>query len=203
MRELKRFICRFKIALLFTGMTLFLAAIPFPLSLEAEEKSPALSTCLATLQNPKLKNIDCTLNFNLDKRTQKSMQKNTAGLIQNAACMAKISVARKMIFTALQNEKVMQVPRQPVHCNIDTLGDPVRAKFQMAPRIRFAGGKAVEVKPGMSDVIGMPEILATLLTDWVNSSQAIESAMLEEVNKSLQLIHLPSEKGTRQQRSLR
>lgn len=195
---LKCFFCRFKIAPLLTGMALFLAAIPFPLLLEAEEKSPAQSNCIAALKNPKLKNIDCTLNFNLDKRIQKSMRENTAGLIQNAACMAQISVARKMIFTALKNEKVMQVPRQPVHCNIATIGDPVRAKFQMAPRIRFAGGKAVEVKPGMSDVIGVPEILATLLTGWVNSSQAIESAMLEEVNKSLRLIHLPLEKGTSQ-----
>ena len=128
------------------------------------------------------------LNFNLDKRTQKSMQVSTAGMIRNAACIAKVSVARKEIFTAILNEKVMQVPKQPVHCNIYILGDSVLAKFHMAPRIRFAGGKAVQAKPGMSDVVGMPEILAKLLTDWVNSSEAIESAMLDEVNKSLELI---------------
>jgi len=192
MHGLKHFIGRFKIASLLTGMTLFFAAIAFPLSLEAQEKNNLSPACIATLQNSKLKHIDCKLNFNLDKRTQKSMQVSTAGMIRNAACIAKISVARKEIFTALLNEKVMQVPKQPVHCNIYILGDSVPAKFHMAPRIRFAGGKAVQAKPGMSDVIGMPEILAKLLTDWVNSSEAIESAMLDEVNNSLELIRPPT-----------
>jgi hypothetical protein len=191
MSGLKYFISRFKISSLLTGMMLVFAAIAFPLSLQAQEKKALSSTCITKLQNPKLKNIDCKLNFNLDKRTQKSMQVSTAGMIRNAACIAKVSVARKEVFSALHNEKVMHVPKQPVHCNIHVLGDSVLAKFHMAPRIRFTGGKAVQAKPGMSDVIGMPEILATLLTDWVNSSKAIESAMLDEVNKSLELIRPP------------
>ncbi len=192
MSGLKYFIGRLKTAFLLTGMTLFIAMVSFPFSLKAQEKKKPSSTCIAMLQNPKVKNIDCNLNFNLDKRTQKSMQVSTAGMIKNAACIAKISVTRKEIFTALRNEKVMQVPRQPVHCNIHVLGDSVLAKFHMAPKIRFKGGKAVQARPGMSDVIGMPEILATLLTDWVNSSEAIESAMLDEVNKSLELIRPPA-----------
>ena len=116
------------------------------------------------------------------------MQANTAGMIKNAACIAKISVARKMILTAFLDEKVMQIPRQPVYCNIHIFGDAVQTKFHMAPRIRFSGGKAVQAKPGMTDVVGMPEILANLLTEWVNSSEAIESAMIDEVNKSLKMI---------------
>lgn len=192
MPELKRFICRFKIAPLLTGMALFLALLPFPYSVEAGEKTPAQSTCIAKLKNPTLKNIDCTLNFNLDKRTQQSMQENTVGMIKNAACMTKISMAKNKIFDALFNEEILRVPRQPVHCNIYSVGEPVLAKFHLAPRIRFARGKAVQARPGMSDVIGMPEILAKLLTDWVNSSEAIESAMLEEVNKSLKMIRPPS-----------
>jgi hypothetical protein len=192
MPEFKRFFGRFKIAPLLTGMALFSAVIPFPLSLEAEEKNPAPSTCIAKLNNPALTNIDCTLNFNLDKRTQKSMQENTVGMIRNAACVTKVSMAKSKIFNALLNEEVLRVPRQPVRCNIYSVGDPVLAKFQLAPRIRFAGGKAVQARPGMSGVIGMPEILAKLLTDWVNSSEAIESAMLDEVNKSLKLIQPPS-----------
>ncbi len=188
----RRFVCRLISATLLIGMILFSAVISHSIPLEAQGRGPAPSSCLAKLQNPSLKNIDCTLNFFLDKRTQQSMQGITAGLIQNAACKAKISVTRKMIFTALLNEKVLQVPKQPVSCNIYTIGEPLLAKFNMAPRIRFAGGKAVQARPGMSDVLGLPELLAKLLTDWVNSSQAIESAMLHEVNKSLKLLHPPS-----------
>lgn len=191
MPEMRIFINRCKLSPLFTGMMLFFASISFSFSLEAQEKIPESSTCIAKLQNPKLKNIDCMLNFNLDKNTQKSLQASTAGMIKNAACIAKISVAREIIFAALLNEKTLQVSRQPVKCNIVTFGDPVLTKFQMAPRIRFSGGKAVQVKPGMSDVVGIPEILAKLLTDWVNSSEAIESAMLDEVNKSLKMIRPP------------
>lgn len=188
---LKRFFCSFNITPLLTVLTLVLAAIVVSNPLEAQEESSVQSTCIAKLQNPKLKNIDCTLNFDLDQRTQKSMQANTAGMIKNAACIAKISVARKMIFAALLDEKVMRVPRQPVYCNILTFGDPVKTKFHMAPKIRFSGGKAVQAKPGMSGVVGMPEILAKLLTDWVNSSEVIESAMLDEVNNSLKMIRPP------------
>lgn len=66
------------------------------------------------------------------------------------------------------------------------------AKFNIAPKIRFAGVKAVQANPGMSDVLVLPEILAKLLTDWVNSSPVIENAMLHEVNKSFKMIPLQS-----------
>lgn len=188
---LKRFFRPLNIAPLLTGLTLVFAAISVSYPLEAQEKNTVQSTCVTKLQNPKLKNIDCTLNFDLDPRIQKSMQANTAGMIKNAACIAKISVTRKMIFTALLDEKVMQVPKQPVYCNILTFGEPVKTKFHMAPKIRFSGGKAVQAKPGMSNVVGMPKILAKLLTDWVNSSKAIESAMLDEVNYTLKMIRPP------------
>jgi hypothetical protein len=185
----------FAIPRLSVGTAIFLSALFIALPLEAQEKKTLPSDCIAKLQNPKFKNIDCTLNFDLDPRTQKSMQANTAGMIRNAACAAKIFVARKMIFTALRDEKAMRVPQQPVHCNIDAFGKPVLAKFHMAPTIHFSKGKAIQAKPGMSDVIGMPEILAKLLTDWVNSSKMIEAAMLDEVNKSLEHIRpLPLEK---------
>ncbi len=195
MPELKKIFCPFKRAPLLVAMILFSVIFSTSLPLSAQGKGPLPSSCLAKLQNPSLKNIDCTLDFYLDKRSQQSMQGSTAGMIQNAACKTKISMAKKTIFTALLNEKVLQVPKQPVHCNISTIGEPVLAKFNMAPEIRFAGGQAVQAKPGMSDVLGLPEILAKLLTDWVNSSQAIESAMLHEVNQSLKMIHLqPMEK---------
>jgi len=189
---LRSFVFRSTSIPLLTGMVLLSAVVSHPLPLEAQEKSTAPSNCRKELQNPSLKNIDCTLNFFLDKRTQQSMQGNTAGLIQNAVCKTKIFVAKKMIFTALLNEKFLQVPKQPVSCQIYILGDPLLAKFNMAPKIRFSGGKAIRARPGMSDVIGLPVMLAKLLTDWVNSSPAIESAMLHEVNKSLKWIHLQS-----------
>jgi hypothetical protein len=192
---LKQLFYPFNIPSLLAGMAVFVAVISYSFSLEAQEKSPVQSTCIAKLQNPKLKNIDCTLNFDLDQRTQKSMQASTAGMIKNAACIAKISVARKMIFAALRDDKTMQVPRQPVQCNIFAFGKPVLTKFHMAPTIHFSKGKAVQAKPGMSDVVGIPEILAKLLTVWVNSSEVIEAAMLDEVNKSLEYIRpLPLKK---------
>jgi hypothetical protein len=176
-------------------MAIFFAAFFIALPLGAQENTPLPPACIANLQNPKLKNIDCILKFDLDKRTQKSMQANTAGLIRNAACAAKISVVRKMIFAALRDDKTMHIPRQQVHCNIDAFGKPVLTKFHMSPTIHFSKGKALQVKPGMSDVVGMPEILAKLLTDWVNSSEVIEAAMLDEINKSLEYIRpLPLKK---------
>ncbi|VAX31171.1 hypothetical protein MNBD_NITROSPINAE05-625 [hydrothermal vent metagenome] len=176
-------------------MAIFFSALLITPPLGAQGNTPLPSACIASLQNPKLKNIDCILKFDLDKRTQKSMQANTAGLIRNAACATKISVARKMIVAALRDGKTMQVPRQQVQCNIFAFGKPVLTKFYMAPTIHFSKGKAIQTKPGMSDVVGIPEILAKLLADWVNSSEVIEAAMLNEVNRSLEYIRpLPLKK---------
>lgn len=181
-------ICQFKIRPLLIAMIFFSVTFSTSLPLSAQAKGPLPSSCIAKLQNPSMKNIDCTLDIYLDKPTQQSIQGNTAGMIQNAACKTKISMAKKTIIAALINENVLQVPKQPVRCNINVIGDSVLAKFNMAPEIRFAGGKAVQAKPGMSDVLGLPDILAKLLIDWVNSSPVIENAMLDEVNKSLKMI---------------
>ena len=191
MPVLRSYIRRLKISPLLTGMILFSAVMPHSMPLQAQGEGSARSSCIEKLQNPSLKNIDCTLDFYLDKRTQQSLQGNTAGMIRNAACKTRISIAKKIIFTALLNEKVLQVPRQPVSCNIYSIGEPLPTKFHIAPKIKFAGGKAVQATPGMSHVLGLPEMLAKLLTDWVNSSQAVESAMLHEVNKSLKSLHAP------------
>ena len=105
--------------------------------------------------------------------------------MRNAVCQVKVSIAREKIFTALLNARVLEVPRQPVNCSIITNGNPLSARFTLAPKVWFEGGKAVRAKPGMGDLLGMPPFLAKLLADWVNSSKMIESAMVQELNKAL------------------
>ncbi|GJL80182.1 MAG: hypothetical protein NPINA01_31710 [Nitrospinaceae bacterium] len=166
------------------GSILFLGAVFLAFPLEALDKDSA-QPCIAKLKNPKHKNIDCILKFDLDKKIQKDLQGTTAGVMRNADCRVKVSVAREKIFTALSNEKVLEVPRQPVHCRIITNGNPFSTRFTLAPKVWFKEGKAVRAKPGMNDLIGMPPFLAKLLADWVNSSKRIESAMVQEVNEFL------------------
>jgi|GEM_PF-2293042 len=167
-----------------TGLVLFLWVFLNFLPLEAAGKG-STQPCVAKLQNPKYKNIDCTLKFDLEKNIQRDLKGTTAGVLRNATCRVKVSVARKKIFTALLNEKVLEVPRQPVNCRIITSGDPLSARFTLAPKVWFKGGKAVRAKPGMRNLLGMPPFLAKLLADWVNSSKRIESAMVQEVNRFL------------------
>ncbi|MDA0692917.1 MAG: hypothetical protein O3A78_11065 [Nitrospinae bacterium] len=166
------------------GFILLLLACFNTFPLEALDNVSA-QPCIAKLQNPAFKNIDCTLKFDLDKKIQKDLKATTAGVVRNAACQVKVSVAREKIFTALLNEKVLEVPRQPVVCKIITNGDSFPARFTLAPQVWFKEGKAVHAKPGMDDLLGMPPFLAKLLADWVNTSKMIESAMVQEVNKFL------------------
>jgi hypothetical protein len=183
MPSLKYFPNRPGSALWLAGFTMFVLVIYF-LPLDAQGKDFA-QPCIAKLQNPKLKNIDCTLKFDLDKNIQRDLKGTTAGVVRNAACQVQVSIAREKIFTALLNARVLEVPRQPVNCRIITSGDPVSARFTLAPKVWFKGGKAVRAKPRMNDLLGMPPFLAKLLADWVNSSKMIESAMVKEVNKFL------------------
>jgi len=167
------------------GIILFLTVLSFSLPSQAQEINPAYP-CIEKLQNPSLKNIDCILRFNLDDGTRSDLNGTTAGVIRDAACKVKVSIGREEIFTALLNEKILEVPRQPVACQILTNGKPLLAQFTMAPKLWFAGGKAVQLKPEMGKVSGLPDLLGALLTNWVNSSKMIESAMLKEVNAILE-----------------
>lgn len=166
------------------GLILFLLALSHSQSLEAGSNGSA-QPCIDKLQNPKLKNINCTLKFDLDKKIQRDLKGTTAGVVRNAACQIRVSIAREKIFTALLNAKILEVPRQPVNCRIFTNGDSFSTRFTLAPKVWFKGGKAVRAKPGMNDLLGMPPFLAKLLSDWVNSSKMIESAMVQEVNRVL------------------
>jgi hypothetical protein len=166
------------------GSMLFIVAIFHSFPLEAEGAGNA-QPCVAKLQNPKLKNIDCIIKFNLDKKIQRDLKGATAGMVRNAACKVRVSVTREKVFSALMNAKVLQVPRQPVNCRIITSGDPFSARFTLAPKVWFKEGKAIRAKPGMGNLLGMPPFLGKLLADWVNSSKMIESAMIHEVNKAL------------------
>jgi hypothetical protein len=170
------------------GVLLFFAIISHPIPIDAQERGFTPTSCIENLENKALKFLDCTLYFNLDKSTRKSLNGISAGMVKNAKCKTKIFLAKNRITAALRKAQILRVSRQPVRCNIYTAGEPLSARFHMAPKIRFAGGKAVEARPGVSNVQGLPELLAELLTNWVNSSQAIESAVLKEVNKSLKKI---------------
>lgn len=168
---------------------LFVGVVSHSLPLAAQEAQGGDSgqRCLDQLKNASRKNIDCTLKFDLDEKTQKDLKKITAGVIRNAVCKVDVTVTREMIFSSLLNQTVLEIPRQPVQCQIMTKGDPFSAQFTLAPRVWFEGGKAVHAKPGMGDMMGMPPILAILLTNWVNSSKMIESAMIEKVNEFLKM----------------
>ena len=168
----------------FAGLILFGVIFLHTLPLAAKEKAPA-HPCLAKLQNPSHKNIDCILDFDLGEGARKDLNGVTAGVLRNATCKVKVSVAREKLFTALLNEKILEVPKQPVKCMIITNGEPLPTKFTLAPKVWFKAGKAVHAKPGMGNLLGMPPFLAKLLEDWVNSSKMIESAMVHEVNAFL------------------
>ncbi len=182
---LKTFLCRPVRVQNLLGIFLFFFAVPaFSSLLMAGELKP-VDPCIAKLQNPSLKSINCILDFNLDAKTRKDLNGTTAGVFKDAACKVKVSLGREELFTALLNEKVLEVPMQPVACQILTNGKPMLTKFTMAPKVWFAKGKAVQLKPGMGKMAGVPEILSILLTNWVNSSKTVESAMLQEVNAIL------------------
>lgn len=166
------------------GVILFVVVFLHFLPLAAKEKDSAYP-CLAKLQNPSHKIIDCILNFDLDASARKDLNGATGGVFRNAACKVKVSISREQLFTALLNEKVLEAPMQSVECLIVTNGEPLPARFTLTPKVWFKGGKAVHAKPGMENLLGTPPFLAKLLESWVNSSAMIESAMVQEVNAFL------------------
>ena len=141
--------------------------------------------CLEALRDPEAASIACDVRFTLPAEERGTVRALTAGILRDASCLAAIDMKREDFVRALLREDLLEVPRQPVVCEIATEDAPIAARFTLSPKVWFAGGRAVRATPDMADLTGLPALLAGLVENWVNESDAIEEAMVDAVNDYL------------------
>ncbi len=159
-----------------------MAVLSFSLAGAAVQADDIGDACLDDLRDPEAATIACDLPFSLPDEERRAMRTLTAGLLRDASCLATIDVSREVLVRAFLREDLLHLPPQPVACEITTDTDPIAAQFTLSPKVWFADGRAVRASPGMDDLVGLPSLVARLVMDWVNESDAIEDAMVDAVN---------------------
>lgn len=161
------------------------AALPLALAASVLRAGDGGEACLEALRDPEAASIACDVRFTLPAEERGTVRALTAGILRDASCLAAIDMPREDFVRALLREDLLEVPRQPVVCEIATEDEPIATRFTLSPKVWFAGGRAVRATPDMADLTGLPALLAGLVEDWVNESDAIEEAMVDAVNDYL------------------
>jgi len=141
--------------------------------------------CIDQLGDPDVDIIACTVPFQLRRRAREDLMRITGGVLRDAGCLVEVGLARATVFNALVHAQNLEVPAQPVECDVETDRRPLQARFTLAPKVWFADGRAVRALPGLGNVTGVSPLLAILLTNWVNNNPQVQRAMIAWVNDYL------------------
>ena len=154
------------------------------------------AACIQALNDPESERVACSISYVMAESARHDLQTVTGGLFLDARCTVNVDLARKEAFDALMAPDVLDVPPQAGDCVLVTEKQPIPVAFTAAPTVWFEQGRAVQAHPGVAHVAGLPPLLAKLLTDWINTSPMIETAVLENVNNYLDrgLIELPRQR---------
>lgn len=143
----------------------------------------SLASCLKALSQPAGEEISCDYQALLTDEERADMQKISRGLLQDANCVVKVRIARKLVEPALkQPDHVFEAPPQPVKCDIKTKDSAFPIEGTFAPKVTFKDGTAIDGSPGLANVSGVNKYLAWPLVQYVNRSANIRQSMLEMIN---------------------
>lgn len=111
------------------------------------------------------------------------MRRLSRGLLQDAACVVEIRVARELVDNALTGtDLVFDAPPQPVRCTVDTKSGSFPITSTFAPHVVFKAGVAIEATPGLGEVTGINRYLAWPIIQYVNHAPGIRNEMLTLIN---------------------
>ncbi len=145
-----------------------------------------VDACVARLTDAAAERVSCRVDYVPSPPERAELARLTGGVLTDANCELAVDVARGPLFEALLRPEVFEVPPQDGSCRVATGRGPLDVAFAVAPRVRFADGRAVAATPNLHAVRGLPELLAIVLAEALNRSPVIEAAMLREINGFLE-----------------
>ena len=139
--------------------------------------------CFHQLENGRGAEIVCAFPTRLSEQEQADLRRITRDVLQDAHCVVSIRFPRRLLDDALAAaDHVFEAPPQPVSCEVVTRESAIPINGTFAPRVVFAGGKAVEATPGLANVTGVSSVLAWPVLHYVNRSATIREGMLTVIN---------------------
>ena len=144
-----------------------------------------IDACMAGMAGS-AERVSCRIGYELGPPERAELGRLTGGALVDADCELAVDLARGPLFEALLRPEVLDVPPQDGRCRVATTrGGPLDVAFLVAPRVRFAEGRAVAATPNVHGVRGLPNLLAVMLTEAVNRSPLVEAALVREINAFL------------------
>lgn len=143
----------------------------------------ATRDCFSEFLRGKSSTLRCEFPTRLTDEERGDLERLTRGMLLDARCMVAINVERRVIEDAIAaDDMVVELPPQPVSCEVSTKETvyPIAATFQ--PRVVFRGGIAVEGSPGLANLTGVSKYLAWPVVQYVNRSAGVGGRMTEIVN---------------------
>ncbi len=170
---------------------LVLAPMIFASALQTAETPEACLKAFETGTDPM---VMCSLSYRLPEKDQTKLQTISANVLRDAQCAVALAVDRASFFEGLLADRLDLTP-QPVACQVQTSGDPLDVRFQVAPLIQFEDGRASSAEVRMTDLTGLPSILSNLMVTFVNSNGSLERAILKAINGFLEKQEAEAEGG--------
>ncbi len=109
--------------------------------------------------------------------------KLTRGYLQDARCTVTVDIERRLVDEALAaSDRVFEAPPQPVLCELQTSGGPMKIGGTFSPRVVFKDGFAIDATPGLANITGVNSYLAWPVVAYINGAKNIKSEMAAMIN---------------------
>lgn len=162
------------------GVALALVAHAMPATAAQPSARP---DCFAALRHPGGKQLTCTHDAWMTDEERSELQKLTRGYLLDARCTVAVDVARALVDEGLAaSDRILDLPPQPVTCQLQTSGGPMTISGTFAPHVVFKDGFAVDASPGLANVTGVNSYLAWPVVAYVNGARHIKSEMAAMIN---------------------
>ena len=158
------------------------AASP-PAATTAPKAAKPAPECFAALRQPPGPRLLCEHKTWMTEAERADFAKLTRGYLLDAHCTVTVDIERRIVDEAMvASDRVFDAPPQPVTCELQTSGGPMKVGGTFAPHVVFKEGFAVDASPGLANITGVNSYLAMPIVAYVNRAASIKSEMSAIIN---------------------
>jgi hypothetical protein len=147
------------------------------------DKRLAKPECFDALRQSSGPRLACDHHAWMTDGERADVVKLTRGYLKDARCTVSVDIERRLVDEALAaSDRVFEAPPQPVVCELETSGGPMKIGGTFAPRVVFKDGFAIDATPGLANITGVNSYLAWPVVAYINGAKSIKSEMAAMIN---------------------
>ena len=140
--------------------------------------------CFSLLRQRAGVRFSCQHRAWLSEQERADLTRVSRGMLLDARCIVAVDLDRRLIEEGLvASDRTLDLPPQPVRCELQTSRGPMMIGGTFAPHVVFKEGFAIDASPGLANITGVNSYLAWPVVAYVNSSTHIRSEMAAMINE--------------------